>query len=79
MAVAQKIKSGNSQPAGGRAITSIAGARGLAATEWNTSKNTQEPWLSTPVPSSVIDQPIADINGKLDARFDNPDPSICCS
>jgi hypothetical protein len=79
MAVAIKIKSGNDQPAGGRAITSIAGAKGLSAAQWNDTNHTQEPWLSSPVASSVIDQPIADIDGKLDIRWKNPDPSWCCS
>jgi|TARA_R110002167_G_scaffold22066_8_gene79415 hypothetical protein len=79
MAVAMKIISGNDQPSGGRAITSIAGARGLTSAQIINSKHTQEPFLSSPVPSSVIDQPIADIDGKLNTRWQNPDPSWCCS
>ena len=71
MAVAQKIKSGDDQPKGGRAITGVAGARGLAAADVVDSNHTQEPSLSSPVPSSDIDQPIADINGKLDDRYDD--------
>ena len=69
MAVAQKIKSGDDQPKGGRAITGVAGARGLAAADVVDSNHTLEPAI---LASSKVDQPVADINGKLDARYDDP-------
>tara|TARA_R110000744_G_scaffold233955_1_gene351831 strand:+ start:332 stop:568 length:237 start_codon:yes stop_codon:yes gene_type:complete len=69
MAVVQKIKSGDSQPKGGRAITGVAGARGLAAADVVDSDHTLEPTI---LASGKVDQPIADINGKLDNRYDDP-------
>lgn len=69
MAVAQKIKSGDDQPKGGRAIVSIGGSRGLAAADVVDGNHTLEPTI---LASSKVDQPIADINGKLDARYDDP-------
>lgn len=69
MAVVQKIKSGDSQPKGGRAITGVAGARGLAAADVVDSDHTLEPTI---LASGKVDQPIADINGKLDDRYDDP-------
>ncbi len=68
MAVAQKIKSGDDQPKGGRAITGVAGARGLAAADVVDSNHTLEPVI---LASSKVDQPVADINGKLDDRYDD--------
>ena len=68
MAVAQKIKSGDDQPKGGRAITGVAGARGLAAADVVDSNHTLEPAI---LASSKVDQPVADINGKLDDRYDD--------
>ena len=69
MAVAQKIKSGDDQPKGGRAITGVAGARGLAAADVVDSNHTLEPAI---LASSKVDQPIADIDGNLDNRYDDP-------
>jgi len=81
MAVVQKIKSGDDQPKGGRAITGVAGARGLAAADVVDSNHALEPdgWRQSItaytslaiLASSKVDQPIADINGKLDARLDD--------
>ena len=69
MAVSQKIISGNSQPNGGRAVSGISCARGLDSASVLDSNHTQDP---TPQPPSKIDQPIANINGDLDTRYDDP-------
>jgi len=69
MAVSQKIKTGDDQPKGGRAITGVAGARGLAAADFVDADHTLEPSV---LASSVVDQSIADIDGALDARYDDP-------
>ena len=69
MAVVQKIIGGNSQPAGGRAVVGVNGARGLDSSSALDANHTLEP---TPFPSSKIDQPIATINSVLDSRYDDP-------
>ena len=69
MAVVQKIISGNAQPNGGRAVTGIGGARGLDSSSLLDANHTLDP---VPLSPAFIDQPIATINGNLDARYDDP-------
>ncbi len=69
MAVAVKIISGNAQPNGGRAISGVSGARGLDSSSRLDSNHTLDPIPQSP---SGIDSSIADINGGLDDRFDDP-------
>tara|TARA_Y100000004_G_scaffold85804_1_gene96235 strand:+ start:824 stop:1060 length:237 start_codon:yes stop_codon:yes gene_type:complete len=69
MAVSQKIIGGNDQPAGGRGVVGVNGARGLSSASVLDANHTLEP---TPVPSSKIDQSIAVIDGSLDSRYDDP-------
>ena len=69
MAVVQKIIGGNSQPAGGRAVVGVNGARGLDSSSVLDANHTLAP---TPLPSSKIDQSIARINSVLDSRLDHP-------
>ena len=69
MAVVQKIISGNEQPAGGRGVVGVNGARGLDSSSVLDTNHTLEP---APVPSSKIDQPISVINSILDSRYDDP-------
>jgi len=68
MAVSQKIKSGDDQPRGGRAIVGVGGARGLAAADVVDANHTLDPQVG---PSNV-DQSIADIDASLDSRYDDP-------
>ena len=68
MAVSQKIKTGDSQPKGGRAIVGVGGARGLAAADFVDGNHTLEPQVA----SSNVDQSIADIDANLDSRYDDP-------
>tara|TARA_Y100001937_G_scaffold26555_2_gene38096 strand:+ start:6567 stop:6803 length:237 start_codon:yes stop_codon:yes gene_type:complete len=69
MSVVQKIIGGNSQPAGGRAVVGVNGARGLDSSSVLDANHTLEP---TPVPSSKIDESIARINSVLISRYDDP-------
>jgi hypothetical protein len=69
MAVSTKIITGNDQPRGGRAVVGVAGARGLDSASLLDANHTLEP---EPLGSANIDQPIADIDAKLDERFDDP-------
>jgi len=69
MAVSQKIIGSNSQPNGGRAVSGISGARGLDSSSALDSNHTQDPVPQAP---SKIDQPIANIDGSLDSRYDDP-------
>lgn len=69
MAVSQKIITGNDQPRGGRVVAGVAGARGLDSSSLLDANHTQEP---SPIPSANIDDSIADIDGALDERFDDP-------
>jgi hypothetical protein len=68
MAVSQKIKSGDDQPKGGRAIVGIGGARGLAAADVVDANHTLDPQVA----SSNVDQSIANIDASLDSRYDDP-------
>ena len=68
MAVSQKIKSGDDQPKGGRAIVGVGGARGLAAADVVDGNHTLEPNVS----SANVDQSIANIDASLDSRYDDP-------
>jgi hypothetical protein len=68
MAVSQKIKSGDDQPKGGRAIVGVGGARGLAASDVVDGNHTLEPQVA----SSNVDQSIANIDASLDSRYDDP-------
>lgn len=68
MAVSQKIISGNDQPNGGRAITSVAGARGLDDASIIDTNHTLNP---VTLAASLIDQSIATIDARLDTRFDD--------
>ena len=75
MSVVQKIIGGNSQPAGGRAVVGVNGARGLDSSSVLDANHTLEP---TPLPSSKIDESIATIflffriNSVLISRYDDP-------
>jgi len=69
MAVSQKIRTGDDQPRGGRAIVGVSGARGLDSSSVLDGNHTQE---SSPASSIVTDNSIANINGALDDRFDDP-------
>ena len=69
MAVSQKIITGNDQPRGGRAVVGVSGARGLDSTSLLDANHTQEP---APLSSANIDDSIADIDAKLDERYDDP-------
>lgn len=68
MAVSQKIKTGDDQPKGGRAIVGVGGARGLAAADVVDGNHTLEPQVA----SSKVDQSISEIDTALDARYDDP-------
>lgn len=68
MAVSQKIKTGDDQPKGGRAIVGVGGARGLAAADVVDGNHTLEPQVG----SSNVDQSITDIDTNLDSRYDDP-------
>jgi|TARA_R110002020_G_scaffold5803_4_gene23796 hypothetical protein len=65
--VAQKDKSGDDQPKGGRAIVSIGGSKGLTAANKVNSNHTLEPSIA----SSNIDEPIDSMFTKLKDRFDD--------
>jgi hypothetical protein len=67
MAVSQKIITGNDQPQGGEGIVSIAGARGLSASDKLGANNTVSPF--PPILATQIDQSIAVINGSLNGRY----------
>ena len=69
MAVSQKIVSGNDQPQGGAGVVGIAGARGLAAADKLDAQHVVSPF--PPLLASGIDYSIADINSKLNDRFDD--------
>lgn len=73
MAICQKIISGNSQPAGGNGVVSVAGARGLASNGTFiadiASKNIVSPF--PPYQPTQLDQTISVINNKLDTKFDD--------
>lgn len=68
MAVSQKIISGNDQPNGGRAITSIAGARGLDDASIIDTNHTLNP---VTLAASLMDQSISTIDTNLNDRFDD--------
>lgn len=61
--VAQKIKSGDSQPKTSRAVVAIAGCKALAAAEKLTVNILDSQFTK--------DQPVALIEVKLDAKFDD--------
>ena len=72
MAMVQKVITANDQPAGGRGVVSVAGARGLASGTFIAdiaSKNIVSPF--PPLQGSQLDQTIAVMNGKFDSRFDD--------
>ena len=71
MAMVQKVITANDQPAGGRGVVSVAGARGLASGTFIAdiaSKNIVSPF--PPLQGSQLDQTVAVMNGKFD-RFDD--------
>ena len=68
MAVSQKIKTGDSQHKGGRAIVGVGGARALAAADVVDANHTLNPQVG----SSNVDQSISDIDNSLDTRYDDP-------
>ena len=72
MAVSQKIVTANDQPAGGRGIVSIAGARGLAAGTFIadvSSTNIVSPF--PPLEASKLDDSITVLDAKFDDKFDD--------
>ena len=69
MAVAQKVISGNVQPQGGEGVVGVAGARGLTAANKIDSNHTVSPF--PPLLATQIDDTIADINSRLNTRFDD--------
>ena len=69
MAVSVKILTGNDQPQGGAGVVGIAGAKGLPAANTLNSNHTVSPF--PPLLATQIDDSIADINTKLNTRFDD--------
>ena len=65
--VAQKVKTGDSQPNGGDGIVGVAGAKGLTAAEKIDSNHS----VSTAKSSSLIDEPIDIMFSRLKDRFDD--------
>jgi hypothetical protein len=65
--VAQKSRTGDDQPKGGRAIVSIGGSKGLTAANKVNSNHTLESIIS----SSKIDEPIDEMYVRLKDRFDD--------
>ena len=65
--VAQKVKTGDSQPNGGDGIVGVSGAKGLTAAEKIDSNHS----VSTVKSSSLIDEPIDIIYSRLKDRFDD--------
>ena len=65
--VAQKVKTGDSQPNGGDGIVGVAGAKGLTAANKIDSNHS----VSTVKSASLIDEPIDIIYSRLKDRFDD--------
>ena len=65
--VAQKVKTGDSQPNGGDGIVGVAGAKGLTAANKIDSNHS----VSAGKSASLIDQPIDLIYTNLKDRFDD--------
>jgi len=69
MAVSQKIVTGNDQPQGGAGVVGIAGAKGLTAANKLNANHTVSPF--PPLLPTQVDDSIANIDGKLNNRFDD--------
>ena len=65
--VAQKVKTGDSQPNGGDGIVGVAGAKGLTAANKIDSNHSVAAGKS----ASLIDEPIDIIYSRLKDRFDD--------
>lgn len=67
MAIAQKVISGNDQPAGGKGIVAIGGQRGLGE---NGTLLTDVASTNILTPPLITDPPIGWLNSKYDDRLD---------
>jgi len=65
--IAQKVKTGDSQPNGGEGIVGIAGAKGLTAANKIDSNHSVSPGIA----ASLIDQTIDIMYTNLKDRFDD--------